>query len=588
MNLGRLSHARFRATPEVRTMITPKLLKQYDLFSSLPPEDLARLATRAADIRLSPGMWLAREGERVPFFFILRGSLELTKEIEGLEIHVSDYNAGDFFGEVNALFGIPALSSLRAKTACRIAALEPQQLQELIQSPTECGKIILKSLQRGLEGGPRHAMGLPTVRVRVVGPQSDPSHTRALAFLKSNRIAYESVEENNPPVDVSSAQGGSDPRLLIDGTPVDQPWTERAIADAYGLDTRPLRSQYDVVIVGGGPAGLAASVYGASEGLSVLLVEQWAMGGQAGTSSRIENYLGFPGGISGEDLTERAVRQAKRFGAELLLTRRVTSLERHLAGDYRIILDGEESIAAKSVILATGVHWRALEVDGIEALLGRGVSYGTSGMQLSSLSGKRIFIVGGGNSAGQAAMSLANYAQTVTLLVRGETLATSMSQYLIDQLHGKSNIQVERNTSVHSVIGKQVLRAICTFSNGVESPARKADALCIMIGADASTGWLPRDLQRNEDGFICTGRDVSASSWGEARPPFLFETSLPGLFCAGDLRNGSIKRVSSAVGEGSMAITFVHQFLALEREPDIPPVHSHLHRSCQEDPSAVA
>jgi thioredoxin reductase (NADPH) len=296
-------------------MITTKLLQRRNLFSSLAPNMVAGLAAKAADIRLAPGAWLAREGERLAFFVVLNGSLELTKEIEGLTIHVSDYNTGDFFGEINALFGIPARSSLRARTACRIAAFEPQQLQELIQSRTECGDIILESLRKGLEGGPRHAMGLPAVRVRIVGQRHDPSLTRALAFLKSNRIHYETVAETTPACLSDQDPRAFSPGLLIDGVPLKHPWTERSVADVYGLDTRPRRPHYDVVIVGGGPTGLAAAVYGASEGLSVLLIEQWAMGGQAGTSSRIENYLGFPTGISGADLSERAVRQAKRFGA---------------------------------------------------------------------------------------------------------------------------------------------------------------------------------------------------------------------------------------------------------------------------------
>jgi thioredoxin reductase (NADPH) len=567
-------------------MITPKVLRQIDIFSSLPNDALARLATKAADIRLSAGAWLAREGERIAFYVILRGSLELTKEVEGREIHISDYMAGNFFGEVNVLFGIPALSSLRAKTACRVAAFEPQQLQELIQSPTECGKTILDSLRNGLKGGPQHAMGLPTVRVRVVGQQKDPSLARALAFLKSNRIAHAMAEDSDDACVVNSNQNGSGPGILVDGVRVDQPLTERAIADAYGLDTRPRHPRYDVVIIGGGPAGLAAAVYGASEGLSVLLVEQWAMGGQAGTSSRIENYLGFPTGISGDDLTERAVRQAVRFGAELILTRRVTSMQRMPDHIYRVILDGEEAITAKTIILATGVHWRSLELDGIEALHGKGVSYGTAGMEPSNLSGKSVFIVGGGNSAGQAAMSLSSYARTVTLIVRGETLSRSMSQYLIEQLDTKSNIRVETNTSARSVLGRGALRAICTSCRGIESPARKADALYIMIGADAATSWLPSDLERNEDGFICTGLGASAfSSWDEDRGPFLLETSLPGVFCAGDVRNSSIKRVSSAVGEGGMAIAFVHQFLALQRGANLPAVPAgaaspHIVNSC--------
>lgn len=563
-------------------MITPKLLRQIDLFSSLPHDALVRLAAKAADIRLSVGAWLAREGERIAFYVVFRGCLELKKEVEGREIHVSNYNPGEFFGEANALFGIPALSSLQAKTACRVAAFGPQQLQELIQSSTECGKTILESLKNGLRGGPEHAMGLPPVRVCVVGQQKDHSLTRALAFLKSNRIPYATAEDSDSSCAFNSDQDGFASGLLIDGVPVDHPLTERAIADAYGLDIRPRHPHYDVVIIGGGPAGIAAAVYGASEGLRILLVEKWAMGGQAGTSSRIENYLGFPTGISGDDLTERAVRQAKRFGAELILTRQVTSMERVLDRTYRVTLDGDETVAAKAIILATGVHWRSLELDGIEPLRGRGVSYGTAGMEPSNLSGKSVFIVGGGNSAGQAAMSLSSYARTVTLIVRGEALSSSMSQYLIEQLSSKSNVRVETNTSLRSVFGKDALRAICTSRCGIESHARKADALYIMIGADAATGWLPSNLERSEDGFVCTGRGSSISSfWDENRSPFLLETSLPGVFCAGDVRDGSIKRVSSAVGEGSMAIAFVHQFLALRRDTEASAISPESHRRAE-------
>jgi len=546
-------------------MITLKMLRQLGLFSSLPDDALARLATRAADLRLNAGAWLAREGERLAFYVILSGSLQLTKEVEGKVIHISDYRAGDFFGEVNVLFGIPALSSLQAKTDCRVAAFGQQQLQELIQSHTECGEMILESLRDGLKGGPRHAMGLPVDRVRVVGPQDDPLLTRALAFLKSNRIAYTVAEDSDSAGLSSIDQDGPAPALLIDGIPIDHPLTERTIAEAYGLDTRPRRAHYDVVIIGGGPAGLAAAVYGASEGLTVLLVEQWAMGGQAGTSAKIENYLGFPTGISGDDLTERAVRQARRFGAEIILTRRAISMERK--STYCVTLDGDETVTAKTIILATGVCWRPLELDGIEAFIGKGISYGTADMEPCNLSGKCVFIVGGGNSAGQAAMSLSSYARTVTLLVRGETLSTTMSQYLMERLATQPNIRVETNTSVRSVSGKGTLCALRTTCRGIDSRARRADALYIMIGADAATGWLPPGLERNEDGFICTGRDVLASAaWDEDRNPFLLETNLPGVFCAGDVRNSSVKRVSSAVGEGSMAIAFVHQFLALQRE----------------------
>jgi thioredoxin reductase (NADPH) len=350
---------------------------------------------------------------------------------------------------------------------------------------------------------------------------------------------------------MGEAQPQNDLAIFVDELLVPNPRTPRRVAEALGIRTRPSKRRYDVLIVGGGPAGLAAAVYGSSEGLSVLLIERKAMGGQAGTSARIENYLGFPNGISGDELSERAVRQAKGFGAELILMRQVVDIVSLPTGGYQVELDGDEQVEAKTIILTTGVEWRRHEGEGIPRLIGKGVSYGSSKTDPSALAGKKVFIVGGGNSAGQAAMALANYARQITLLVRSSTIESSMSTYLIDQLGSKSNVKVETCTALVSVSGRDRLQCIRTVHAGDEPIARRADALYVMIGADASTNWLPMDLQRDDDGFIYTGRDVSDfSSWEKRRSPFLLETNLPGLFCAGDVRHGSIKRVSSAVGEG--------------------------------------
>lgn len=287
------------------------------------------------------------------------------------------------------------------------------------------------------------------------------------------------------------------------------------------------------------------------------------MGGQAGTSARIENYLGFPNGISGGELSERAVKQAKRFGAELVLMRQVVNIVPLRDRGYQVKLDDQQRVEATTIILTTGVEWRRREGEGMRRLAGKGVFYGSVTSDPATLLGKRVFLVGGGNSAGQAAMALAGYARQVTILVRSSTLEFSMSRYLIDQLGSKSNVKIEICTELVSVSGRGCLESIRTVRSGEEPIDRRADALYVMIGAEAATDWLPKILQRDEDGFICTGRDVSDfSSWGESRSPFLLETNLPGLFCAGDVRHGSIKRVSSAVGEGSMAINSVHQVLA--------------------------
>jgi thioredoxin reductase (NADPH) len=343
-----------------------------------------------------------------------------------------------------------------------------------------------------------------------------------------------------------------------------KPPTTREVAEALQLQTTPSRDSYDVLIVGAGPAGMAAGVYGTSEGLTALIVERCACGGQAGTSSRIENYLGFPEGISGDDLTGRGFKQATRFGAEVALTRSVEKLIPS-SGGYLCELDGGQTVSARAVVLAIGVDWRRLEAKGADRLLGRGIFYGAARQEATNVVGKKVFIVGGGNSAGQAAMFLSSYAAEVKMCVRGEGLKLSMSQYLIDQIASKANIEVLPFTQVVSAEGENHLERI---EVRVQAPhqaekilAYEADALFVMIGADACTSWLPIALERDSRGYLCTGRDLT--TWRLDRHPFPLETNLPGVFCAGDARHNSIKRVSSGVGEGSMAIAFIHQYLAL-------------------------
>jgi thioredoxin reductase (NADPH) len=357
------------------------------------------------------------------------------------------------------------------------------------------------------------------------------------------------------------------PAISIDGQLFTETPTRRQVADALQLQTKPNRDIYDVVIIGAGPAGMAAGVYGASEGLAALIIERSAAGGQAGTSSRIENYLGFPEGISGEDLTGRGFKQAIRFGTEVAITR---CIEKISPGDggYVCQLDGGETVMARTLVLATGVDWRWLEVKGGHRLLGRGIVYGAARPEAVNVIGKKVFIVGGGNSAGQAAMFFSNYAAEVKVLVRGAGLNLTMSQYLIGQIASKSNIQVCPYTQVVSAEGKEHLERIEVRvqppNESEQNRSYDADALFVMIGADANTSWLPSELERDPRGYVCTGRDLT--TWKLGRHPFPLETSLPGVFCAGDVRHNSIKRVSSGVGEGSMAIAFIHQYLALQQE----------------------
>ncbi|MGA8098625.1 MAG: FAD-dependent oxidoreductase, partial [Candidatus Cybelea sp.] len=328
---------------------------------------------------------------------------------------------------------------------------------------------------------------------------------------------------------------------------------------ALGLPTVPQFGEYDVVIAGGGPAGLAAAVYGGSEGLATILIEQGAPGGQAGTSSRIENYLGFVSGISGGELAHRALQQAKRLGAEILVTQNVREI-RPIGTEFAVALDGETKIRARSVVLATGVAWRKLATPGVDAFVGRGVFYGASRGEAYSVRGKDIFLVGGGNSAGQAAMFFSRYARSVTIMIRGSGLERTMSQYLIEQIRSVPNIMVEPHTTLEAVYGDARLERIVTRSSlsGTEQE-RSAHSLFIFIGADAETAWLPEALERDQHGYIRTGRDIE--DWRLARKPYPLETSIPGIFAAGDVRSSSVKRVASSVGEGSIVVSYIYQYL---------------------------
>jgi thioredoxin reductase (NADPH) len=337
------------------------------------------------------------------------------------------------------------------------------------------------------------------------------------------------------------------------------------IAQALGFSTEPESPRCDLAIIGGGPAGLAAAVYGASEGLATVLIDEDVPGGQAGTSSRIRNYLGFPTGLSGRDLTNRALEQSWFFGARFALSKRTTGLSR--AGDRHLVqLDGGKTIEASVVIVATGVTWRRLEVPSLEALLGAGVYYGAALSDPAAVGGARVFVVGAGNSAGQAALNLAAAGASVELVVRGEELAASMSDYLVRELEETPSIGIRTRTEVVDAAGGARLTSLTLRNNGDGSTEDvPADALYVMIGAHPHTDWLEGALARDEGGYVLTGRDVTAQEafpWPLERPPMLLETSLPGVLAAGDVRHGSVKRVASAVGDGSIAVQLAHLRLA--------------------------
>ncbi|MGW3286292.1 FAD-dependent oxidoreductase [Streptomyces sp. NPDC001002] len=410
----------------------------------------------------------------------------------------------------------------------------------------------------------------PVPSTKVVGHRWSARSSDVREFLARNQVPYRWYSADEPEGQrllKAAGQDGQRLPLVItpDGTPLIEPEAPE-LAAQVGLATTPAADFYDLVVIGGGPAGLGAAVYGASEGLRTVLVERSATGGQAGQSSRIENYLGFPDGVSGAQLTDRARRQAGKFGAEILTAREVSGLEANGAARTVRFSDGS-AVAAHSVILATGVSYRQLEAPGCHDLTGCGVFYGSALTEASSCQGHDVYIVGGANSAGQAAMYLAKGAKSVTLLVRGQDLSASMSYYLIQQINEAPNISVRARTVVESAHGTDHLEQL-TLRDVDTGHTELVDAqwMFVFIGAAPLTGWLDGTVLRDEHGFILSGPDLTAdgrppADWELDRPPYHLETNIPGVFVAGDARAESAKRVASAVGEGAMAVMLVHRYL---------------------------
>src|ERR1700677_76565 len=411
--------------------------------------------------------------------------------------------------------------------------------------------------------------------IRVLGTRWSPKSYELRDFLARNRVPYQWIDAessaNDPEtkrlMEALGPDAASLPVVLFpDGTKLLES-IPADVAQRVGLKTRAQTNFYDLAIVGGGPAGLAAAVYGASEGLHTVMIEREAPGGQAGMSSRIENYLGFPAGLSGSDLARRAVVQAQRFGVEILAPQEAVGARTE--GSYRIIklADGNE-ISCHALMIASGVQWRRLDAPGIDRLQGAGVYYGGGATEALSCKGEIIYVVGGANSAGQAAMNFARYAERVIMVVRGSSLAATMSQYLIDQIKETPNIQIWPHASVveaHGDTHLEEISVLCSDTNQVERAA--ASAMFIFIGALPRTDWLADLVERDERGFLLTGPDLirdgqRPKGWTLDRDPFLLETNIPGIFAVGDVRHGSVKRVASGVGDGSVAVQFIHQYLS--------------------------
>ena len=563
-------------------MVSAEEIAAVQLFAGLDASERGQLSRVAADISLVSGEYAAHEGDERALFAVLEGRIEPVRLVDGIERVLGERHPGDVFGEVPIVLGTVFPVGFRAAEPSRVMRIEPHDYHAVASVVPDVAKEVGRLAAHRMSGA-RGLQGLaadpPPPRAVVVGHRLDASCGELRRFLDGNQVSFKWVTPDDPDAeDVWAGPLPADADLpairVVDGKMVVRPQLRR-VAELLGLGTEPLAAEYDTVIVGGGPAGLAAAVYGASEGLKTIVVEREAPGGQAGTSARIENYLGFPSGVSGDELASRALQQARRLGAEIIVTR---SLERIDTATRQLRLDGGDVLRARTIILSCGVSWRRLSVDGLDRLTGKGISYGAARSEAPNAHGLDIHIVGAGNSAGQAALFFSTHARSVTVMCRGDSLEKSMSRYLVDQIATRPNIQTMLGVEVAAVHGESSLEAIDVRDSATAETTRlDSGAMFIFIGADAQTSWLPLQIALDKRGYVLTGPEMQATgNWTLDRDPYLLETSVPGVFACGDVRFGPVKRVAAAVGEGSMAIAFVHEYLkhadAADANPPAAPV----------------
>jgi thioredoxin reductase (NADPH) len=539
-------------------------------FPILSSKDLGSLTSRGHARTVQAGEILFTEGDRdFPFFVVLDGEIEIVERSRGTTHTVVTHRPGEFTGDVDLLSGRAALVEGRASADGRVLELTSGELRRAVDELPELGETLVKAfiarrrllIEDGFEG------------VRIIGSRFSPAAHRLRDFAIRNGIPFrfldlETDEQAEALLRQFNVPASATP-IVMDG---EGTWhSNPSLADigaCMGMISRMEEGRvYDLIVVGAGPAGLAASVYAASEGLDVLTAESIAPGGQAGTSSRIENYLGFPAGISGTELTQSALLQAQKFGARITVPCTVKSLG--IDGGERIVtLTDDTRLRARCVLVATGVSYRRLDVPGFADFEGAGIYYAATEMEARLCRGEDVVVVGGGNSAGQAIVFLARFARQVHVLVRKTDLADSMSRYLVDRVESMENVTVHRGCRVRGLEGNGHLSAV-QVENGTAHPMTlDTSSLFLFIGADASTGWLRGCVELDRKGFVLTGGDLPAGTTdgdrfrAAGRAPFLLETSLPGVFAAGDARSGSVKRCASAVGEGAMAVSFVHAHIA--------------------------
>ena len=538
------------------------------IFPKLTPAQISRIAAHGHIRSVQPGEVLMEQGDAsVPFFVVITGEVEIVRPFGAHETLVTVHGSGQFTGEVNMLSGRRSLIRARATKPGKVIELHHQQVLTLVQTDAELGEILMRAfILRRVE-----LIAAGVGDIILIGSTHSTGTLRIKEFLMRNGHPYSYIDlERDPDVqnllDSFQVSASEIPVLICRGQLVLRNPANQQIADCLGFNETIDQTQVrDLVVIGAGPSGLAAAVYGASEGLDVMVLETGSPGGQAGSSSRIENYLGFPTGISGQDLTGRAYVQAQKFGAHILIAKATRLIcDRR---PYIIKLENGTRISTRTIVIATGAQYRKLPLENLARFEGAGIYHGATFMEAQLCGGEEVIVVGGGNSAGQAAVFLAQTTKHVHMLVRSAGLAATMSRYLIRRIENSPTITLRPQTEIVAVEGDNHLNSVY-WRNSQTGQTEKHEIthVFVMTGADPNTRWLNGCIALDSKGFIKTGPDLlpenlSAAGWPLTRQPYLLETSLPDVFAVGDVRAGSIKRVASAVGEGSIAISFVHKAL---------------------------
>src|SRR5918994_572722 len=538
------------------------------IFPKLTPEQINRTAAYGLTRSVQSGEVLIEQGETsAPFFVVITGEVEIVRPFDDRETLVTVHSYREFTGEVNMLSGRRSIFRARATKPGKVIELDHQQMQTLVQTDAEISDILMRAfIQRRVE-----LIAAGVGDIILIGSTHSAGTLRIKEFLMRNGHPYSYIDlERDPDVqnllDSFQISASEIPVLICQGQVVLRNPSNQQIADCLGfnesIDQTLVR---DLVVIGAGPSGLAAAVYGASEGLDVLMLETNSPGGQAGSSSKIKNYLGFPTGISGQDLAARAYLQAQKFGVKMLIAKATRLIcDRK---PYIVELENCIRISTRTIVIATGVQYRKPPLENLSRFEGTGVYYGATFVEAQLCGGEEVIVVGGGNSAGQAAVFLAQTAKHVFMLVRSAGLAATMSRYLIRRIENSPTITLRAQTEIVALEGDNHLNSVYWRSSQTgQTEKHDISHVFVMTGADPNTRWLDRCIPLDSKGFIKTGFDLlpenlNAAGWPLTRPPYLLETSLPGVFAVGDVRGGSIKRVASAVGEGSIAISFVHKAL---------------------------